>query len=82
MSPTTTEEKIVIELGVNYSTSTLTVFPPNVIGKLVRTPRGFDYLPSYASRAFGDEFRVGERMAFQQVDDMTHVDAPLSTTTR
>ena len=62
------------------STSTLTVFPCNVIGKLARTLKGFDSLPSNASRALGDEVRAGETIAFQQADDMTQVDAPSSTT--
>ena len=64
------------------STSTLTIFPSNVMGKLARTPRGRDSLPSKASKALGDELRAREPMAFHQVDDMMHVDAPLSMTTR
>jgi len=60
------------------STSTSTDFPSNEIGSDFKIPSGLNTWPSKYFNVFGDSVSGGEPMAFQQLIDIMHVEAPSS----
>lgn len=62
------------------STSTATVLPPRMIGRVVKILYDDNDLPSNVVRMVGDGVMGGELRAFQQDIDITEVVAPSSTT--
>ena len=62
------------------STSTVTVFPTKVMGKLARYPFGIKVCLSKDLREFDGRDRFGEPRASQHESDMTQVEAPLLMT--
>ena len=62
------------------STSTVIVFPAEVMGKLAKYPFGTKVWPSKALREFDDGERVGEPKVSQHEADMMQVEAPLLMT--
>ena len=64
------------------STSIVTIFPANVMGKLAKYPFGTKVWPSKALREFNGGDRVGEPRASQHEADLTQVEAPSSMTVR
>ena len=55
------------------STSTMTVFPPRVIGRVVKISYGENDLRSNAVGMVGEEVMGGEPRAFQEDIDITEV---------
>ena len=62
------------------STSTATVFPPRMIGRVVKISYGENDLPSNVVRMVGNGVMGGEPRYFQQDIDITEVASPLSIT--
>ena len=60
------------------STSTQTVFPARVIGKLRKRPMGWEAWPSHARRVIVEGANSGDPSYFQSKVDITQVDAPSS----
>jgi hypothetical protein len=62
------------------STSTFTVLPPSIIGKVGTIPCGLKTCPSKAFSIDYDGTISGEPRPFQHDKYITHVEAPSSTT--
>ena len=59
-------------------TSTQTVLPTRVIGKLWNKPMGWEVWPSHAQRVIMEGANSGDLSCFQTEADITQVDAPSS----
>jgi hypothetical protein len=80
ISPTLSLQEVIVERSIDYLYLDTHGRPPNCMGKEGMIPCGQNKRSSKSVRRVGDGDKTSWPMVFQHANDITHVEAPLSTT--